>query len=83
MLLFNFLVIALTFGDFLALHDINKDYLSKEMLQYFNITASLPAWTATKGEWQVLTISFVLRTLFLLVNILFLWVLLKKEEKAP
>ena len=83
MLLFNFLVIALTFGDFLALHDISKDYLSRETLEYFNISASLPAWTATEGEWQIVTISFVLRVLFLLANILLLWFLLKKEEKAP
>ncbi len=83
MLVFNFLIIALTFGDFLALHDISKDYLSSEMLEHFNITASLPEWTATEGEWQIVTISFFLRVLFLLANILLLWFLLKKEEKAP
>ena len=82
MLVFNFLIIALTFGDFLALHDISKDYLSREMLEYFDISASFPAWTATEGEWQIVTISFFLRVLFLLLNIIILWSILKKEEKA-
>ena len=80
MLFFNILIFVLTLTDFLALHDISKDYLSSERLESLGISASLPTWTATEGEWQIVTISFVLRVLFLLLNILLLWFLLKKEK---
>jgi hypothetical protein len=82
MLIFNTLIFALTLIDFLALHDIGKDYLSSETLEVLGISTALPAWTATEGEWQILTISFVLRVLFLLSNIFLLWYLLRKEEKV-
>ena len=80
MLTFNLLVFILTIGDFLALHDINKDYISIERLEALGVFTSLPAWTATEGEWQIVMISFIARFLFLLLNILLLWTLLKKEK---
>ena len=80
MLVFNFLVFFLTFGDFLALHDISKDYLSSETLKALSISASLPAWTATEAEWQIVTVSFVARVIFFLLNMLLLWYLLKKKN---
>ena len=80
MLTFNLLVFTLTVGDFLALHDISKDYISSERLEALGISAALPAWTAAEGEWQIVTISFIARFLFLSLNILLLWTLLKKEK---
>jgi len=74
MLLINILVLALTFGDFLALHDIKNDYVSSNVLDEFDINmTSLPQWTTTEGEWDLVTISFVARLLFLLVNIPLIW----------
>ena len=80
MLLFNLLVFILTVGDFLALHDISKDYISSERLEALGISTALPTWTAAEGEWLIITISFVARFLFLSLNILLLWTLLKKEK---
>ncbi|MCP4140993.1 MAG: hypothetical protein GY755_12020 [Chloroflexi bacterium] len=80
MLTFNLLVFILTVGDFLALHDINKDYISSERLEALGISVTLPAWTAAAGEWQVVTISFIARSLFFLANLFLLWTLLKKEK---
>ncbi len=84
MLIFNLLVFALTVGDFLALHDIQKDYVSAEILQILDVTTSapLPAWTATQGEWQMVTVSFVARFLFLPANALLLWNIFKSKEKS-
>ncbi len=80
MLVFNFLVLSLTFVDFLALHDISKDYLSRETLKNLSISVSLPAWTATEAEWQIITISFLARIIFFILNIFLLWYLLKKKR---
>ena len=82
MLVFNFLVLALTFVDFLALHDISKDYLSNETLKALSISESLPAWTAAEAEWQIVTVSFVARVLFLLFNFFLLWTLLRQKLAA-
>ena len=79
MLIFNILVLALTFGDFLALHDIRNDYVSSDVLEDHDLNmTSLPEWTATKGEWDLVTISFVARSLFLLLNIPLIWMGFKK-----
>jgi hypothetical protein len=64
------LVFLLTIGDFLALHDIGNDYVSKEILTYLNVSLSkeLPDWTATKGEWRLVELSWVTRMGFLPAN---------------
>ena len=51
MLIFNVSAFLLTILDFLALHDIAKDYLSPDALKFAEITATIPTWTATEGEW--------------------------------
>ena len=83
MLTFNALIFLLTILDFLALHDIAKDYLSRDALKFAEITAQVPAWTVTEGEWLILQLSLFARVLFFLLNIFLLWFLLKKrwEEK--
>ena len=79
MLIINILVLALTFADFLALHDIRNDYVSSDVLEDHDLNmTSLPEWTATKGEWNLVTISFVARTLFLLLNMPLIWMGFKK-----
>ena len=64
------LVFLLTIGDFLALHDIGNDYVSKEILTYLDVSLSkeLPEWTATKGEWRLVELSWIMRMGFLPVN---------------
>jgi len=64
MVLFNAFIFLLTIFDFLALHDITKDYLSREALTFVEITTTIPAWTATKGEWLIVEFSLLARVLF-------------------
>ena len=80
----NLLILLLTLGDFLALHDIQNDYVSTAILDYLQITTSstLPSWTATSGEWLMVTLSFWVRTILLLASLLLLWKVLK-ENRLP
>ena len=80
MILFNALVFLFTIFDFLALHDIAKDYLSKEALTFIEITTAIPAWTATEGKWLIVEISLLARVLFFLANIFLLWSLRPQKE---
>lgn len=79
------LVLLMTLFDFLALHDIKNEYVSTRILNYLDITLSedLPDWTATKGEWEVVHVSFLSRLIFFVLNILVLTLCLKtiKKEK--
>ena len=64
-------VFILTIFDFAALHDIKQEYVSKNILNYLDISLSedLPQWTSTTGEWQLVTFSFYMRFLFFILNI--------------
>lgn len=63
-------VLALTLGDFLALHDIRQEYVSAEVLESLGISVSdeLPDWTATAGEWALVQFSYLARSAFLILN---------------
>ncbi len=75
-------VFLLTIADFLALHDISKDYVSFEILEHLDITLSqdLPDWTATKGEWEIVRVSYVSRFLFFIFVIVVLSLCLKQTK---
>jgi membrane protease YdiL (CAAX protease family) len=79
-ILFCIFVFILTILDFAALHDINREYISKAILKYLNITLSSdpPYWTATKGEWQLVTLSLISRFLFLIFNTSVLFYIYRK-----
>ena len=81
-LLFCVLVFLMTILDFLALHDIKQDYLSKNIIEYLELTFSkeLSDWTATKGEWRIVTISFYLRFFFFIFIIILLLNYIKKVK---
>ncbi len=59
----------LTIFDFLALHDIQNEYVSTGILKRLNITLSgeLPEWTSTKGEWDIVRISYLFRFVFFIL----------------
>lgn len=73
-------LLVLTVGDFLALHDIERDYVSAEVLRMLelDLAGSLPYWTGTTGEWTMVTISLIARLLLLGINALLLFTLLRK-----
>jgi len=64
-------VMLFTFLDFLCLHDIYKDYVSRFVIQ--NVKADLlnelPAWTNTAGEWMLVKMSYLIRVGFLVFNL--------------
>lgn len=76
----GFLMLVATFFDFLALTDISHDYVSHQVLDELKISLprELPEWTATRGEWQVVSISAISRIGFLLLNTLTLGLCVKK-----
>jgi hypothetical protein len=84
-------VLALTLGDFLALHDIRNEYVSEEILNTLSVSLSdeLPDWTATAGEWTLVQFSYIARTAFLVLNIITLSALIvimrrpKQEVEQP
>ncbi|MFQ5943263.1 MAG: hypothetical protein ACE5JF_06900 [Anaerolineales bacterium] len=63
-------VLALSLGEFLALHDIRQEYVSEEIIDSLEVSlsAELPGWTATKGEWALVQFSYVARFAFLALN---------------
>ena len=66
--------------DFLSLHDIFKDYVSRPALDYLAIETSrqLPEWTGTSLEWTSLRISYSVRVVIIVLNII---VLLKLKSR--
>ena len=74
------LLLVVTFIDLLALTDISHDYVSNQVLDNLKISLprELPDWTATRGEWQVVSISAFARIGFLLLNTITLGLCVKK-----
>lgn len=73
-----------TFFDFLCLHDINNDYISRSALEYLEIgiEEDLPAWTATPGEWRLVTIGYGVRVVSLILTIAALALCLRETLEA-
>ena len=74
------ILLFLTLGDFLSLHDIRQDYVSTDILADLQVKLSkeLPEWTSTKTEWFVANISFYLKSV---LTILAIFTLLKSIRK--
>jgi hypothetical protein len=74
-ILLTVLLSVCTVADFLALHDVNKDYVSQAALQYLEVTTSkeLPAWTGAQLEWATITVSYLLRTAVIVLSLLMLF----------
>lgn len=80
----NILLILCTLDDFLSLHDIKADYVSKSVLTYLKVetSAALPAWTDTRLEWASVTISYALRSILIVSNLAILFLLTKRLPKG-
>ncbi|MEZ5195446.1 MAG: hypothetical protein R2764_03325 [Bacteroidales bacterium] len=68
----SFFVIVLIFVDFLALHDINQDYVSSHVLNIIGVDLSekLPEWSSTSLEWSFIRISLLLKAFFMVIIII-------------
>jgi len=73
-----------TFDDFLSLHDIRADYVSKSVLNYLHVQTSepLPPWTDTELEWASVTISYAVRSILILSNLVVLLLLIKRYQSV-
>lgn len=71
-----------TIADFLALHDIKKEYVSLHILESLGITLSEnpPEWTTTRGEWQIVRLSYLFRSVFFIFCIFVSYWLVKKGQ---
>jgi hypothetical protein len=74
--------LILTVGDWLALHDIQQDYVSTEVLSSLelDIAGALPNWTAARGEWAMVSVSLFSRLVLLAANAALLLVLLSRKS---
>jgi len=74
------ILLFLTLGDFLSLHDIKQDYVSTDILADLQVKLSkeLPEWTSTKAEWFVANISFYLKFILAIFVIITLSKSIKK-----
>ena len=79
-IIFCVVIILFTLFDFACLHDIKNDYISKNILTYLEIDIQhkLPDWTSTQGEWTCSVVSYILRLIFLVVNLFVLFSCYKK-----
>jgi hypothetical protein len=77
-------LIVCTLDDFLSLHDIKADYVSKSVLSYLQVetSKSLPAWTDTSLEWTSIRISYALRTVLILSNLAILLLFIRRLPRA-
>lgn len=69
-ILLTVLLFLAAVDDFLSLHDISKDYVSRSALDYVGITTTgpLPDWTRTSLEWTSVRVSYWLRVGLLCLN---------------
>jgi hypothetical protein len=74
---------VLTVSDFMALHDVMHDYVSKEVLEAHQTTPIiLPEWTDANLEWQWINFSGIIRIGFLLLNTVALTICFRRFSKT-
>lgn len=58
------ILFILLFLDFVALHDIKKEYVSTNILGSLNVQLSetIPDWVQNSREWNYLTLSLLLKS---------------------
>ena len=78
------ILLFLTLGDFLSLHDIRQDYVSTDILEDLQVKLSkeLPEWTSIKAEWFVANISFYLKSAFTILAIFTISKSIRKLKSA-
>ena len=86
--LFIFIVLGLFLLlvlDFAALHDIQKEYISKNILEFLDVQLSkdVPYWTKNEGEWNYLNISALLRLFAYIIISGIVIYLYKIKDKKP
>ena len=59
---------------FLATHDIFNDYIGSGIISrgIVNIVGEIPEWTACKSEWAILQVDYIVRFIFMILNMVVL-----------
>ena len=83
-IIITILLILCSIDDFLSLHDIKADYVSKSILTHLHVETSepLPAWTDTSLEWTSVSISYAFRSLLILANLVILLILTRRLTRS-
>jgi len=81
-IILSIVVFICTIDDFLALHDIKKDYVSQSVLQYLEVETSeaLPDWTNTRLEWASITVSYMIRFISIIFMIIILFTMKRNKR---
>jgi hypothetical protein len=77
------IVLLATIADALALHDIGADYVSPAMVDAYELDPDglLPGWSSTPMEWMVVNLSFLVRLVFTILNLVILVACLRLVER--
>lgn len=78
-------LLPLSVTDWAALHDIRWDYASARLVERFSPSGveRWPAWTRAEGEWDLVMTGLCLRTALVLVNVVVLGVLVRRQRVGP
>jgi hypothetical protein len=71
--------------DFISLHDIQNDYVSRSVINQFSSDSVkfLPDWSSTSGEWLLVKVSFLLKTIAFLAFLLVVSIQKKRIALKP
>jgi hypothetical protein len=85
LILLAIVLLICSIDDFLSLHDIKKDYISQDALQYLEVETSkaLPDWTNTPLEWLSIQVSHLIRLVAIIVSLFLLVRLRKNIQNIP
>lgn len=74
----------LTIADFLALHDIHRDFIGTEVVKLLDVAIGqdLPAWTAAEGEWGIVRVGYLFRFVFFILCAALLAKILKRHDAS-
>ncbi len=78
------LALLLSVGNYLALHDIWHDYVSQQVIETYGDSAilNLPDWSETRLEWQMVTISELVRIIYFIFSLATFVLCLKTLKKG-
>ena len=77
------IALAMTVSEYLALHDIWHDYVSKQVIENYGggTYLKLPDWSETRLEWRMVNISGLIRVFYFTFSLVTFAICLKALRK--
>ena len=77
------LAVLAAIGDYLALHDIANDYVSRKAIASYEsgLSGELPRWSETKLEWRIVNAGGLIKVTYLVLSAATLYLCLKALKK--